>query len=125
MRGLNRGPLNSVEVHNNAEYDHVYAEEDGLQVLINGLNENARNELRVRGVNDLNELHAIIGFCTNDSMMDLGNEVVRENEVRLRENASSMPENLHVYVRKANNSDMQGNNNTNERDMHGGHNEYK
>ena len=53
-------------MHFGVENDDVYANEDDLQVLFNGLNENARNDLRVRNVNDLNEL------CTNDDLMYVG-----------------------------------------------------
>ena len=40
MRGLNRGTLDNVQVHH-AENEDVYANEDCLHVLINGMNENA------------------------------------------------------------------------------------
>ena len=66
-------------------------------MLTNGMSGNVNNELRVRNVNDLNDLHAINGLGTNDDMMDLW------NEVRVSKNANSMPENLNVYVRSGSN----------------------
>ena len=88
MRGLNRGPLRSAEMQQNANYENVYVDEDGMRGLIddmyangnnvmdvnmnnamnvnvnlNGANENASN-VRVR--NDLNDLHVMNGLGTND-----------------------------------------------------------
>ena len=62
MRELDRGPRNSVVVHQDAAYENVHEDEDDLHVLIDRINDNdhARNELRGRGVHDLKDLHAII-----------------------------------------------------------------
>ena len=57
MRGLNHGRLgNDIEVHDDAQYEDVY--------------ENVRNDVRVRNVINLNDLHAINGLGTNDDLMD-------------------------------------------------------
>ena len=54
-------------------------------VLINGLNENARSDLRVREVNNLNDMHAINGLGTNDDLMYVDDGIVRESESRMNE----------------------------------------
>ena len=85
MCGLDRGPLNSAAVHNDAQYEDVYADEDGWRGLVSDLNENAwSNELRVQGVQDLNGLHAINGLGTNDDLLNVGDDFSRENEIRVR-----------------------------------------
>ena len=53
MRGLDRGLRESAAVHQDAAYEDVYADEDGLRILIDDMNDNANSNVRVRIVNDL------------------------------------------------------------------------
>ena len=51
MRGLDRGPLRRTEVQQNVEYEDVYADEDGVRVIVdemhaNGMNANMNNGCR-------------------------------------------------------------------------------
>ena len=69
----------------------------------------------MRGVNDVNDLHIINRLGTNHELLNVGNDIVRENEMRMNEN-------LNVYVSVAG---MHGDNNTNEHKMRGEQNEYE
>ena len=84
------------------------------------MNENVNNELRVRDVNHLNDLHAINGLSKNDDLLNVNNINVRENE-----SLNEMPENLNVYVSVAHNVGMWANDNAGEREMRGMQNEYE
>ena len=70
MCGLNHGPLNSAAVHQDAQYEDAFEDEDGV---------------RVRGVNDVNELHVMNGLGTNDDFLNVG------NELRISDNLRGVP----------------------------------
>ena len=96
MRGLNCGPLRSEEVQRNVEYEDVYADEDGERVLIdemyaNGMNANTNNELRVKNVGDLNDMHVVNGLGTNDDFLNVnGNDPVYDNANGMPVSAASV-----------------------------------
>ena len=46
----------------NVQYEDVYADKYGLRELVDYVNENASSNVRVRNVNDLNDLHAMNGL---------------------------------------------------------------
>ena len=71
IRGVDRGPLNSAAVHNDTEYEDVHADEDGLRRLLDDVNENSNNNVRVGNVNELKEMHAINGLGTNDDFLNV------------------------------------------------------
>ena len=73
MCGLNHDPRNRAVVHQDAQDENVYADEDGMRALIDDMDANVNNELRLRGVNDLNEMHAINGIGTNDDFLNMEN----------------------------------------------------
>ena len=73
MRDLEHGPRDSAVVHQDAQYEDVYADKDGMRALIDVMDANVNNELRVRGVNDLNEMHAINEIGTNDDFLNMEN----------------------------------------------------
>ena len=68
----------------------------------------ANNELRVTNVNDLNNMHAIYILGTDDDSLNVGNDFVRENEVRVSENLNDVSvNNANVYVSAASGLSMQ------------------
>ena len=85
MRGLNRGPLRSAKVHQQAEYEDAFEDEDGVRVLIYEMNDYVNSELRVRNVGDLNDMHIVNGLGTNDEFLNDG------NEMRINDNANGVP----------------------------------
>ena len=71
MRGLGRGPPHTAAMHQNVEYEDVHGDEDDLHVLVNDINKHASGKVRVRNVNDVNDLHAINKIGTNDVFLNV------------------------------------------------------
>ena len=57
---------------------------------MNGRNDNASNKLRVRDVNDLNDMHVANGLGTNDDFLNV-NDPVYDNTNGMRVSAASAP----------------------------------